>query len=603
MRVLLLAALTLTPLLGADASCPVFSVEQRAAQHARIGLESAADSLVVRSTKRQSPAQAATRNNFIDDHIFSKLETAGIEPAPPTTDGEFLRRLMLDMTGRIPTTEQVDQFLADSNPNKRAALIESLIGTKPFVDHWTLFWGNRFQVTSGYYRLIGIHGRNYFHAYLRDFVARDRSYRDLASELIAATGDSQRSGPPNFIMRAIQDGDPIQDTWDTLTNAVTTIFLGVQTQCVSCHDGRGHLEEINQYLSRRRRDEFFQLSAFFARMDIFQVPVDIFNQQSRGIISDRAAGVYHGVVNSNNPGQRPPRLGAHEPTYMIDGRQPASGEWRRELARFLTEDRQFARAAVNYLWVHFFRRGIVDPPDAWDLSRIDANNPPRAPWTLQPSHPELLEALADEFISSGYNVRRMLRLMAGSAAYQLSSRYPGTWRPEYARFFAKQTPRRLSAEEIYDAMVVATMTETPMFVEGFAEPLIYAAELPDPTEPRRDGNITGFLTNFGRGDWVRSLRETQSSVVKVLYLMNSTQVNFRTFGNRDRQGGTRVARLAASSMSDAEAVKQLFVATLGRAPTDEEMAIVTRRRQTAREEWFSDIQWALLNKAEFLFNQ
>jgi hypothetical protein len=287
---------------------------------------------------------------------------------------------------------------------------------------------------------------------------------------------------------------------------------------------------------------------------------------------------------------------------MFNGARPRSGEWRRELGRILTEDRQFARATVNFLWAHFFRVGIVDPADGWDLTRIDPANPPPTPWTLQPSNPQLLEALADEFIRSGYSIRRMIRLMVESNAYQLSSRYPGTWRPEYARYFAKHTPRRLAAEELYDAVITATLTEKPMFLDGFDEPFYYAIQLPDPTEPRSDGQIRSFLTNFGRGDWFRTPRNSQSNVVQVLYIMNDNMINYRTFGAQVRSGNSRVARLAATPVSEANAVRELYLATMGRPPTDQEKTDAARPPSQLRADWLADLQWALLNKLEFLFN-
>jgi hypothetical protein len=573
---------------------------QRQADLARLDLERA----YAAHARKPSSRQVAQAANPIDSFLFTKMANDGVSPAPATNDAEFLRRLTLDLAGRIPTVDEVQQFLADENPGKRQARIEALLGSEDFIDHWTLFFGDLFQVTSGYYNLIGIPGRSLFYQYLHDFVARDRSYRDFVTELITATGDSHRAGPANYLIRAWQQGDPLQDTWDTLTDRITTQFLGVKTQCVSCHNGRGHLEQINLYLTARRREEFWRQSAFVSRMNLAQFSVDAFNQQMRFMVTDRATGGYHGVVNANNPGPRPPRIGGpYEPAYMFTGEQPRSGNWRRELARILTADRQFARATVNYVWARLFNVGIVDPPDGWDLVRLDPRNPPPAPWTLQPSHPELLEALADEFIRSNFSIRRMIRLMVESNAYQLSSRYDGEWRPEYARYFARHFPRRLAAEEVYDAVAQATMTETPMFVEGFDQPRMWARQLPDPTEPRLDGNIRNFMSQFGRGDWWQNQRTSETTVLQVLFLMNDNLVNFRTFANNNNSRNTRVAFLMQSSLSDTDAVQHLFLATLGRYATDQELETINKRRTGNREQWLSDIQWVLLNKLDFLFNQ
>jgi len=596
--VLLLGAMSVFA--GSD-HCPVYTHPRFPPEFARSQKQSAAEPLVSLLVQPDRDRFAAGSNNFIDDFIFGKMAAAGVQPAPLTTDSEFLRRVSLDLTGRIPSPEQVDQFLADERPNKRALLIDSLIGSEAFVDYWTFYFANFFEVTGRYYNLIGVPGRNLFYLYLRDFVERDRSYQDLATELITATGDSYTSGPPNFIVRATQQGDPVQDTWDTLTDRVTTRFLGIKTECISCHDGRRHLEDINVYMTGRRRVEFMRLSAFFSRMSVRFIPVDAFNQQNRAIISDRSVGSYHGYVDVNNPGPRPSRAGApYEPVFLLNGERPQNGDWRKELARFLVRDRQFARAAVNYLWAHFFTVGIVDPPDGWDLARIDPQRRPPTPWGLQPTHPELIEALADEFIRSNYSIRPMIRLIVESNAYQLSSRYDGEWRPEYAPYFAKHFPRRLMAEEIYDALITATKTETPMVVQGFDRPVYYATQLPDPAEPLQDFNIRNFLGNFGRGDWWQAPRSSSATVIQVLYFMNDSSVNARTFDNRGMR--TRVTSLLRAAASDDEAVRQLFLATLGRHPTEDEMVKVNTIKTADRERWLSDLQWALLNKLDFLFN-
>ena len=240
LRIVILFAFLAGSLWAGDLRCTAYPHGTRASYATRIPLDRAAQKL---SSQGRQPSRARTagastrlvaastripqRANFIDDHIFSAMETDGVGPAPLTSDQEFLRRVMLDLTGRIPTPEQVQSFLNDARTDKRSTLIDSLAGSDAFVDFWTKFFANQFQVTSTYYNFIGIPGRNLFHNYLRDFVERDRPYAEVARELISATGDSHQLAPPNFIMRGIQQGDPIQDTWDFLTNRVTTIFLGV----------------------------------------------------------------------------------------------------------------------------------------------------------------------------------------------------------------------------------------------------------------------------------------------------------------------------------------------------------------------------------------
>jgi Protein of unknown function (DUF1553)/Protein of unknown function (DUF1549) len=587
---------------GDDPNCPAYPAEQRKAMAASLELQRSAQTFALAQRGRVKAASAVSDSgNLIDAYIFGKMIADGVEPAPLATDEEILRRMYLDMTGRIPTLDAAADFLNDANPGKRAALIDQLMASEAFVDYWTFFFANHFEVTSRYYQYINIPGRNLFYENLREFVSRDRSYRDFATELITAVGDSYQNGSVNFLIRGYQPGDPIQDTWDTITDRITTKFLGVQTQCVSCHDGRNHLEPINTYLAARKREEFWRQSAFISRTNLLFYQEYERNFSTRVLVYDRAAGAYTGGVSPANPGPRPARAeGPFTPSYMFNKAVPESGEWRSELARFVADDRQFARATVNYIWAHFFNYGIVDPPNAWDLARIDPANPPPAPWPLQASHPELLERLADEFIQSNYSIRRIIRLIAESNAYQLSSRYGGAWRPEFTRYFAKHFPRRLYAEEIFDALTMATDTPVPMNVEGFDSPIYFATKLPDPTEPRNNGTIINFLTNFGRGDWWTVPRDEESNVLQVLYQMNDGQINLRTLGSSNVT--TRVTKVMLQGLSDRDAVNQMFLATLGRYATDSEFSLFASKKTNNYEQWLSDIQWVLLNKVDFVFS-
>ncbi|MBI3207504.1 MAG: DUF1553 domain-containing protein [Candidatus Solibacter usitatus] len=585
-----------------DPGCSRYPNAERTELQNRFQMEQSAWEFAHRANK-VSTRSAVRFNNFIDDQIFGKMNADGVQPAELTSDTEFLRRVSIDLTGRVPSPEQTVAFLENASLNKRAELIEELLASPGYVDQMTLYFNNRFEVTSGYYTYVGITGRNLFNKFLRDFVQRDRPYNQVASEMLSASGDADMVGPANYLTRGYQDGDPIQDTWDTLTDRTTVRFLGFKTECVSCHNGRNHLEQINLWLSKRTRTEFWGMSSFFSRMNMVRLGVDAFNQRMKFVYSDRETGSYHANVNPGSPGPRPARSGGpYNPSFILTGEQPQNEDWRKEFARMVTGNRQFAKAAVNYLWAYLFNYGLVDPPDGWDLARVDVNNPPPSPWTLQVTHPELLEHLADYFIENNYSTKSVLRLIVNSSAYQLSSKYPGQWRPQYTRYFAKHYPRRLSAEEIFDTMNIATDTLAPMFVAGSDQLLYYANQLPDPTEPRSDGNIATFLNTFGRGDWWNNRRDSQPSILQLLYNLNANQTVMRTFASNANGPINRPARLAASRLSDEEVIKQMYLATLTRYPTSEEVATVLRMKTGTRLDWIGDLQWALINKLDFIFN-
>lgn len=557
----------------------------------------------------QSHAQRAAinipHNNFIDDLLFSRMETDRITPAPLTTDAEFIRRASLDLTGRIPQPEQVSAFLNDKTTSKRARLIEQLLASDAYISQFTLYFTNRFQVTRGFGSEVSLAGRNLFYNTLRDFITRDRSYAQFAQELLSSSGDPNTNAGVNYFIRYFsgEEPNPPQDFWDDITDFATTQFLGFRTACISCHDGRRHLENINLYLAAHRRSQFWNTSAFFARTTFL-----IHDEGGRNgfVLQDRKSGTYTGSVPVTNPGNRPQRQGANvtTPSFILNGTPPANGAWRSEFARIVTQDRQFARATVNYMWAYFFGTGIVDPPDGWDFTRTDPANPPPDPWPSQNTQPALLEALTDSFVQSNYSVRSLVRTIVSSNVYQLSSRYDARWDPAFAVDFARHSPRRLSAEELWDSIAIATQTEQPMNIAGFAKPAMYANELPDPYEPWDSYNVQSFLSTLGRGNYTTAPRDSSPSLLGLLYLMNNNDVYQRVSENYGPYSPpNRAGRLAISNLTDDEAVRQIYLATLARLPSDVEIVtVLAARNSNPRWVWLARVQWALINKLEFIFD-
>jgi len=604
-----LPALTMLGTLSAqDPACPAYPAAVRTEIESSIDLDrqAAEFSRVARKARGSRPPMStrlAASSNFIDQLINKKMSADGVQPAPATTDAEFLRRVFLDLTGRIPSPQQAATFLADTSTTKRADLIDYLLGTKAYADQLALFLGNRYRVTRAHDN-ISTPARNVFYSFVRDLFANDQPYDEFARKMITASGEVDTSPGTQFHARWMDLNGPIQDSWDDITEKITTAFLGYKTECVSCHNGRGHLEKINLYLSQRTRKDLWQMSAFLSRMNFVRLSDDPIGYRPRVIVVDRSYGTYSGSVSQSNPGCRPARIDAVvTPKFFSTGEEPKNGNWRQEYARMVTSDRQFAKAAANYLWSYFFGYGIVDPPDAWDMARVDPANPPTGDWALQNSNPELLEKLADSLIQNGYHLKPLIRQILTSDTYQLSSRYDGKWQPAFVRYFARYQARRLTAEQMYDSMITATHTEQPMALIEGTNVVTYANQLPDPTEPYSDSRVLDFMNQFGRGNWWTIDRTSTPTILGLLYMMNDSNNVNRTlaFSNAGIGITNRVHQIDADYPDDKEAVRQLFLATLTRYPTDAELSLVTSRRGSVRYQWLSDLQWALVNKLDFAF--
>jgi len=589
-----------------DPGCPGYPAALRsdwedslAADQAYVAYARRARSL----TGKNRAAADYPRDSFIDHQLFNKMTADGVAPAPIASDAEFLRRVSIDLTGRIPQPEDAEAFLKDTAQDKRAKLIAKLLNSPAFVDQFTLHFADKFKVSRGNSN-VGLAGRNVFYSFVRDFVERDRPYSEFIREMLTATGDVDTVPGTQFFARYIAEDGPLQDTWDNTTDVITTQLLGFKTECVSCHNGRGYLDKINLWLTRKTRQDFWQTSAFLSRMQFLRWSDDTIGFRPKVTVIEREYGNYSGAVNT--PGNRPARANMSlDPMWILNGEEvKGAANFRQELARLLTSDRQFARATVNSLWATFFNSGIVDPPDAWDLMRTDPKRAVPAGWPFQNAHPELLEQLTDHFIQSNYSIREMVRLITSSTAYQLSAKYEGTWDPAFARYFAKREPNRLSAEELYDSIITATSTEAPMTVLGWDMPVTYGNQLPDPTEPATDGNVVTLMNQFGRGNWLTVARTNEPNLLGLLYSMNDAFVVYRTLGSVANfvVPNNRVRKINSRAIDDDEATRQMFLATLSRYPTDAEMAMVRQRRTGTRDIWLSDLQWALLNKLDFIFN-
>ncbi|MBM3788430.1 MAG: DUF1549 domain-containing protein, partial [Acidobacteria bacterium] len=240
--------------LAADPGCPRYPSSVRSEYAESLALDQEFETFARRrfATRNESAARAAeaAKTNFIDQRTFGKMAADRVAPAPRTTDAEFLRRIYLDLTGRIPSPEAAEAFFNDTAANKREKLIDSLLSSEAYTDQMTLFFLNKFRV-SRIHESISVPARNTFYEFVREFVKTDRPYNLFVRDLLGAAGEVDSSPGTQFFARWMDVNGPIQDSWDDITDKITTTFLGFKTECISCHNGRAHLEKINLWLTRR----------------------------------------------------------------------------------------------------------------------------------------------------------------------------------------------------------------------------------------------------------------------------------------------------------------------------------------------------------------
>ena len=543
------------------------------------------------------PVPKFTSANFIDDEIFGKMVRDGIYWTVPSGDTEFLRRVTLDLTGEIPTPDTVKAFLADTRADKREKVIDQLLASDAFVDRWTMWLGDLVQnVSRATNSSIGDVGRDSYAHFLHNSIQAGKPYDWIVRQLISGTGDEVSHGEVLFWKRQIQDNGPSQDTLDNLSAFTGSRFLGLNVQCLSCHGGFAHLEQVNSYLAKKNRMDFWQNAAFFAQVTASSMVYSSGSNIRIAIYKDNNTGEYRLDTTSGN---KTPRVSVDgvsvvDPAFILTGEKPAPGEVRRAAyARMLTAHPQFARATVNYLWKELFGLGIVEPADNHDLRRQDpATLAPGA--VLQPTHPELLTKLANAFTANGYDLRATLKVMVMSNAYQLSSRYtPSAWNETWTPYFARHYPRRLMSEALLDAVMRATGGSVSVGTFGLFQK---AMALTDTSE---GGTYRTFLDTFGRGNRDDISRSDDGNAVQALSMLNDLIVIYRV--QNSTQGSAVQTTLAATKDTGAIA-DTFYLATLSRYPTAPERAAAIEQLSggdlTKNTE---DLQFALLNKLEFLF--
>ena len=489
-------------------------------------------------------------NGYIDDLVFKKLSELGLPPSQASDDATFLRRVTIDIVGRLPTQAETEKFLADSDKTKRARAIDRLLASPGYADYfankWSAILRNKRDNNT---RKIHTYG---FHRWIRNSLLDNKPYDQFVREVITASGDSEFNPPVNWYHQVKDQSAQLEDT--------AQLFLGIRIQCARCH---------HHPFEKWSQDDYYGFAAFFSRVG--RKPSATDSQRSR---------IFHqrGMASANNPktgsNLKPTGLGA-TPIEIEIGQDP-----RVHLADWMSrkDNPYFARSLVNRYWKHFFGRGLVEPEDDMRVT-----NPA--------SNPALLDALANDFIKSNFDLKHLVRTITNSQTYQLSAK-ANEYNLNDKQNFSRYYPRRLNAEVLLDSIDV--LTESRSRFTGLPEGT-RAIQLPD------NAFDSYFLTVFGRPESTSACeceRSGDSNLAQNLLLLNSSEI-------QSKLTGPRSARLAIDKREHVERISELYLTAFSRKPDSEEVAIALEHIQKNEKNMkaaYEDIIWALINTKEFLFN-
>jgi len=491
---------------------------------------------------------AIRARNYIDQAVYTKLRKLRLIPSETCDDSTFIRRAFLDVTGALPTLEDLGKFANEKGPAKREHLIDELLGRKEFAELWVMKFAELLQIRSRDNQVYPKAALLYFE-WLRDQMMTNVPLDRIVQQLLTASGSTLRDPAANYY----------QIEPDTLKLAENTaqVFMGMRIQCAQCH---------NHPFDRWTMKDYYSFAAFFA-----QVGRKAGDDPRESVIFDRTDGeVRHPVTGAS---MKPKFLGGDVPEIK--------GESRRALlARWLTSPNNpyFARNLANTVWAHFLGRGIIEPVDDVRLS-----NPP--------SNPELLDALASKLVEYKYDLKKLVRDICASRTYQLSARPNGTNASD-ERNFSKAAIRRIRAEVLLDC--ISQVTETKDKFPGLPRGA-KAVEI-------ADGNTeTYFLSTFGRASRTTVCScevKVEPNLFQALHLLNGNTVQ------RKIAEGAVVKKLLAQHETPDQVIEALYLRCFSRPPTEEEKTkLKTFLKDDAKpEQVLDDVFWSLINAKEFVFN-
>ncbi|QDT42998.1 hypothetical protein Pan241w_30930 [Gimesia alba] len=498
-------------------------------------------------------------DNPIDKAVFAKLERLGIPPSPLCADDQFLRRVTIDLAGRLPSLEETKLFLADQSPDKRDKKIEQLLDSPEYADYFASKWIHLLRNA----RSAPEHRRGTFsfHHWIRESFRQNKSYDQFVREILTASGDVTQHPPAVWYREVSKMEDQVEN--------MSQVFLGVRITCARCH---------HHPFEKWSQQDYYQLAAFFSQVDR-KISVDgnptyfeerIFHKRGTASVKHPATGET----------LKPAGLGA-EPLTI-----PADDDPRHQLVDWMVkpENPYFATVLVNRYWKHFFGKGIVDAED--DLRE-----------TNPPSNPELLEQLRQEFINSGFDLKQLARLICQSKTYQLSVETNG-YNLNDDQFFSRFYPRRMNAEVVLDAIDQLLGSNTRFRT---LPPETKAVQLPDSSK-----NFSNeFLELFGRPKAQSACeceRSQDGDLRQSLYLLTSTDILRKLSSSASRP--TQLSK--QKDKTEEQQIKELYLRAFSRPPRADELKIAANHLKNhqykTKSKAYEDLLWAIFNTKEFLYN-
>ena len=479
------------------------------------------------------------KNNHIDDLTAAKWKQMKILPSELCTDADFIRRVSLDLTGLPPTPEDVETFLADKRETrvKRDALVDKLIGSEPFVDHWTNKWADLLQVNP---KFLGPEGAKLLREWIRKEVAANTPYDQFARKVLTAGGSNKENPAASYYKI-------LRDPANTMENT-THLFLAVRFNCNKCHD---------HPFERWTQDQYYETAAYFAQVGLKADP----NAKGAAIGGSAVEGgkpLYEVVFDQPTGDIKHDRTGqVTAPKFPFPAEYATSEKAtrREQLAAWMTspDNQYFAKSYVNRIWGYMFGVGIMEPIDD-----IRAGNPP--------TNPELIEYLTEQFVKNGFNARELMREICKSRTYQLSVK-SNKWNADDKQNYSHATARRLPAEVLYDAIFRATgsVSKFPGYPDGTR-----AAQLAD-ISTNMGG---GFLQTFGRPPRESACECERTGGMALGPVM--AMISGPTLSDAIVNPQNALSKLAANEKDDAKLIDGLFVRVLNRHATPQEVELARK---------------------------